>query len=282
MREGVSIMSFEQTSKVHAKKQYGQNFLTDASVPKRIAAESGIHRESGVLEIGPGLGILTEQLAAAARKVVAVEIDKDLIPKLEERFRDRPNVTIIEQDILKTDISRLLETYFSGMDVYVAANLPYYITTPILWKLIEGRYGFKSVTVMVQKEVADRLTSKPGSPAYGAMTATLSYYASVRKLFTVSAGHFTPRPKVDSAVVSIVPYEKPPIAVRDEAFLLEVIRAAFGMRRKTLVNCLSAHFGWDKERTRGIVLQCGFPETVRGEELSLNDYAELAETLYDR
>ena len=234
-------MSMEKTSPVHAKKQYGQNFLTDASIPKRIAAESGVNEESGVLEIGPGLGILTEQLAAAARKVVAVEIDSDLIPKLEERFRGRPNVTIIEQDILKTDIPALLETHFSGMDVCVVANLPYYITTPILWKLIEGKYGFKSVTVMVQKEVADRLTAKAGSSAYGAMTATLSYYASVRKLFPVSAGHFTPRPKVDSAVVSIVPYETPPVSVRDESFLLEVIRAAFGMRRKTLVNCLSSH-----------------------------------------
>ncbi len=274
-------MSIEKPSTVLAKKQYGQNFLTDASVPKRIAAESGIHDDSGVLEIGPGLGILTEQLAAVARKVVAVEIDKDLIPKLEDRFRDRPNVTIIEQDILKTDIPDLLKTHFSGMDVYVVANLPYYITTPILWKLIEGKYGFKSVTVMVQKEVADRLTSKPGTPAYGAMTATLSFYAAVRKLFAVSAGHFTPRPKVDSAVVSIVPYEEPPVDVRDEAFLLEVIRAAFGMRRKTLVNCLAAHFGWEKERTRDVVLQCGFPETVRGEALSLNDYAVLSESLID-
>ena len=264
---------------IRAKKQYGQNFLTDDSIPKRIVRESGIQKSGGVIEIGPGLGILTKQLSAAAGKVVAVEIDHELIPVLNEKFRDFENVTVMEADIMKTDIGKLIDEELSGMEVDVVANLPYYITSPIIWKLVESIHRIRCITLMVQKEVAERLTSKAGTAEYGAMTVSLSYYAEVRKLFPVSAGHFSPRPKVDSAVISICPHAAPPVQVMDEEMLLACIRNAFQLRRKTLANGLSSGFGMSKQEVLDAIVRCGFRPDVRGEDLSLPDFAAIADEL---
>lgn len=258
------------------KKQYGQNFLTNPAIPARIVRESGIDGSCGVLEIGPGLGALTLQLAPVAAKVVAVEIDHELIEPLHEKFSPFHNITLIEQDILKTDLDALLAKEFADMPVCVCANLPYYITTPILMKLLEGRHGFRSITVMVQKEVADRLCSTNGQDGYGAITASVQYYASVKKLFAVSAGNFSPKPKVDSAVIRLDLYEKPPVEVADEERFFSVIRAAFLQRRKTLCNALCSYFpAYGKENVKSLLQACGLSETVRGEMLSIGQFAAL-------
>lgn len=262
------------------KKQYGQNFLTNAAIPARIVRESGIDSACGALEIGPGLGALTTQLAPACAKVVAVEIDSEVIPPLLEKLKPFSNVTVIEQDILQTDLHALLEEHFSGMEVCVCANLPYYITTPILMKLLEGKYGFRSITVMVQKEVAERLCAKSGSDGYGAITASVSYYASVRRLFPVPAGCFSPKPKVDSAVIRLDLYPEPPVSVENEALLFEVIKAAFLQRRKTLCNALSAYFPFlTKEACTRILQDCGLRADIRGEMLSLEQFAAITDSL---
>ncbi|MCH5183650.1 MAG: 16S rRNA (adenine(1518)-N(6)/adenine(1519)-N(6))-dimethyltransferase RsmA [Oscillospiraceae bacterium] len=262
------------------KKQYGQNFLTNAAIPARIVRESGIDSSCGILEIGPGLGALTTQLAPVAAKVVAVEIDSEVIPPLLERLKPFSNVTVIEQDILQTDLHALLEEHFPGMEVCVCANLPYYITTPILMKLLEGKYGFRSITVMVQKEVAERLCAKSGSDGYGAITASVSYYASVRRLFSVPAGCFSPKPKVDSAVIRLDLYQQPPVHVESEELLFEVIKAAFLQRRKTLCNALTAYFPFlTKEACARILQDCGLRADIRGEMLSLEQFASLTNSL---
>ena len=263
-------------SNIHAKKQYGQNFLIGDTIPSRIAEESGIHEQCGVIEIGPGLGTLTRHLAKKAKKVVAVEIDRDLIPGLTESLSDYSNVSIIEQDILKTDIAELLAHEFPDMDVFVVANLPYYITSPILWKLVEGKFGFQKIVVMVQKEFAERLMSKPGTPSYGAMTATMSYYAETKKLFTVTSGNFRPRPKVDSMVISITPYAEPVVSTPDEQFLMHLIRSSFQMRRKTLANSLARFLSLSKDDVQKGLTECGLSVNVRGEDLSLEEFNKLA------
>lgn len=266
----------------HKKKQYGQNFLTNPAIPARIVRESGIDHTCGVLEIGPGLGALTLQLAPMAAKVVAVEIDHTLIQPLTERFREYPNITLIEQDILKTDLTALLQTEFAGMPICVCANLPYYITTPILMKLLEGKHGFRSITVMVQKEVAERLCASPGEDGYGAITASVQYYAAVRRLFVVTAGNFSPPPKVDSAVIRLDLYEQPPVWVEDEPLFFTMIKAAFLQRRKTLCNALCSYFpDLSKEAARQLLADCGLAETVRGEVLSLAQFAQLT-NLYQK
>ncbi len=261
----------------HKKKQYGQNFLTNPAIPARIVRESEIGSECGVLEIGPGLGALTMELAPIAAKVVAVEIDHDLIQPLNERFQSYPNITLIEQDIMKTDLSQLLEQHFHNMPVCVCANLPYYITTPILMKLLEGKYGFRSITVMVQKEVAERLCAKSGEIGYGAITVSVHYYASVKRLFHVTAGNFSPKPKVDSAVIRLDLYKKPPVEVQEEELLFALIKAAFLQRRKTLCNALHSYFPFlSKETIQAMLMECNLPTDIRGEALSLNRFAALS------
>lgn len=261
----------------HKKKQYGQNFLTNAAIPERIVRESGIDHTCGVLEIGPGLGALTTKLAPIAKKVVAVEIDHDLIDPLQEIFAEHPNITLIEQDIMKVDLDALLKAHFADMPVCVCANLPYYITTPILMKLLEGKHGFKSITVMVQKEVAERLCSKCGEDGYGAITASIGYYASVKRLFTVTAGNFSPKPKVDSAVIRLDLFDQPPVDVKDEALFFDVIKAAFLQRRKTLCNALSSYFPFlSKEDTVSVLSSCGLRTDIRGEALSVAQFADVA------
>ncbi|PKM61921.1 MAG: 16S rRNA (adenine(1518)-N(6)/adenine(1519)-N(6))-dimethyltransferase [Firmicutes bacterium HGW-Firmicutes-21] len=263
------------------KKQYGQNFLINQAIPKRIAAESGITEDCGVIEIGPGFGVLTKCLAQIAKKVVAVEIDSELIPILEEKTAELTNIKIINNDIMQIDIAALIENELQAMPVCICANLPYYITTPILMKLLEGRHGFETITIMVQKEVADRLCAKSGSRNYGAITAAVGYYAKVKKLFVVSAGSFSPPPKVDSAVIRLDLYKSPPMHIEDEELLFKVIKAAFSQRRKTLVNSLHSVFNsnFTKDEICDILKMIGFKSSVRGEELDITDFARLSNLL---
>lgn len=259
------------------KKQFGQNFLISESVPRRIA-ESGY--AEGVLEIGPGIGTLTRELCAVANKVVAVEIDTTLLPILEKTLADFDNVTVINNDVMKVDIASLVEEKFSDCkEVAVCANLPYYITSPVLMKLLESKVGFTSITVMVQKEVATRLAAPAGHETYGALTAAVSYYASVKKLFDVPAGCFMPKPKVDSAVVKLTLYKEPPVDCNEET-LFKVIKGAFAQRRKTLVNSLSTVIGHiPKSELATIITSCGFAEGVRGETLDIAAFAKIANAI---
>lgn len=269
-------------SEFKKKKKYGQNFLTNIAIPKRIAKESGITEECGVIEIGPGFGILTRELAQNAKKVVSVEIDSELIPILSENIADIKNLKIINNDIMQIDIAELIKNELPAMPVCVCANLPYYITTPIIMKLLEGNYGFTSITVMLQKEVADRLCAKSGTENYGAITASVNYYADIKRLFKVSAGSFSPPPKVDSAVIRMDLYKNPPVDVIDEKLFFKVIRAAFSQRRKTLVNALYSYFKSDfsKDEINAIIMQTGLKEKVRGEELDISCFALIANCFY--
>ena len=261
------------------QKKFGQNFLVNPDVPYRIADECGAGENDCVLEIGPGIGTLTQELCMIAGKVVAVEIDNGLIPVLEETLAEFDNVEVINSDIMKTDIKSLFEEKFDGRDVYVCANLPYYITTPILMLLLESRLPFKKMTFMVQKEVADRLCATPKDSEYGAVTASVSYYGEVKKLFNVSAGNFMPAPKVDSAVIQITLYEKPPVEVSDEKLFFSVIKAAFEQRRKTLVNALNGKVGITKEQIGLAITGIGLDVNIRGERLGIEEFARLTDEI---
>ena len=258
------------------QKKFGQNFLINADVPYRIAEECGACENDCVLEIGPGIGTLTQELCFVAKKVVAVEIDSGLIPVLQETLAEFDNVEIINSDIMKTDIKKLYEEKFAGNDVYVCANLPYYITTPILMLLLESRLPFKKMTFMVQKEVADRLCAQPADSDYGAVTAAVNYYGEVKKLFNVSAGNFMPAPKVDSAVIQISLYERPPVDVADEKLFFNTIRAAFEQRRKTLVNALNGKVNISKEQISKTIENIGLDINIRGERLGIKEFAALS------
>ncbi len=263
-------------------KGYGQNFLINEAVPKRIAAECGADSESGILEIGPGVGTLTRELCQLYKKVVAVEIDTNLIPALKETTAEFDNFKVINSDILKLDIKKLIDDEFNGMNVTVCANLPYYITTPIIMSLLESGAKFENITVMIQKEVALRLCAAPASPEYGAITVSVMRYGKASRLFNVSAGSFMPAPKVDSAVVRIKLGKTPTYNVKSEELLTQCIRGGFAQRRKTLVNSLSSEFTEiEKGTIAEIIAKCGFVPTVRGETLSVNDYARLADAIYD-
>lgn len=263
------------------RKDFGQNFLIDPSVPERIAASCADRTDILVLEIGPGIGCLTQQLAENFDRVLAIEIDRGLIPVLCKTLSEYDNVRVVNADVMEVDLPALIEEETGGREVAVCANLPYYITTPILMRLLECGVRFTSITVMVQNEVASRLAAKPGSSDYGAITAVLGYYGTVKKLFTVSPGCFMPAPKVSSAVIRIDLYREPLYQPLDEAFFLRVIRAAFGMRRKTLVNALGAlGEGYTKEFLNEAVVACGFPPTVRGERLSTEDFVRLSDYLW--
>lgn len=266
----------------HAKfqKKFGQNFLCEAAVPQRIAQECGASKKSGILEIGPGIGCLTQCLCERFSKVVAVEIDADMIRILHKTLAHYTNLTVLHTDIMQTDLPTLVQQYFADMPVSVCANLPYYITTPVLLKLLESRVPFDYITVMVQKEVARRLCAVPGTPDYGAVTASVSYYASVRRLFDVSAGCFIPRPKVDSSVICLSVYRQPPVHTLDEKILFRVIRAAFAQRRKTLLNALAAAFHTiPKEKLAALLTAQGFHVQLRGEQLSLEEFCQIANAI---
>lgn len=263
-------------------KEFGQNFLTNRIIPEDIADNCADSSDRMILEIGPGIGCLTQELAMRYKKVVAVEIDRGLVPVLNKTLAEFDNITVINEDIMKVDLSTLVAEYSDGMPVSVCANLPYYITTPILMYLLESGVKFSTITVMVQNEVAARLSSKAGSSDYGAITAILGYYGSVRKLFKVSAGCFIPAPKVDSAVVRIDLYDKCPYEIKDERLFRNCIKAAFEMRRKTLENALTAKLGgFTKEQVADAISRCGFDAKIRGERLSTEDFAVLSNHLFD-
>lgn len=262
------------------KKGFGQNFLINAAVPESIAASCCDRADSLIVEIGPGIGCLTAELAKRFDRVLAFEIDRTLIPILQYTLGEYTNVEVICEDILKVDLVSVLGEKAAGRSVSVAANLPYYITTPILMRLLECGYPFDSITVMVQREVADRLCAAPGSADYGAITASLCYYGTPRKLFSVAAGNFMPAPKVDSAVVRIDLFAEKPIRPKDQDLMFKVIRAAFAQRRKTLTNALAAAFPTvPKAALTEAVLACGRDARIRGEQLSTAEFAALADAL---
>lgn len=261
------------------KKEFGQNFLVNPMIPEDIADNCTDISECIVLEIGPGIGCLTQELAIRYKKVVAVEIDKGLIPILNRTMEEYDNVTVINDDIMNIDLKELVDKYSDGMPVCVCANLPYYITTPILMYLLESDVTFRSITVMIQNEVAARLVAKPGSADYGAITAVLGYYGKATRLFKVSAGCFMPAPKVDSAVVRIDLYTEPAYQPKDEKLFRNLIKAAFEMRRKTLVNAVSAKLPYTKEQVCTALDIIGKDANIRGERLSTKDFVDLADAL---
>lgn len=280
---GIPQNTIEVLQKYHFnfQKKYGQNFLIDTTVLDRIISAAGITKEDCVLEIGPGIGTMTQYLAESAREVVAVEIDKALIPILEDTLSDYDNVTVINEDILKLDINRIVQEKNDGRPIRVVANLPYYITTPIIMGLFESHVPLKSITIMVQKEVADRMQVGPGTKDYGALSLAVQYYASPQIVANVPPNCFIPRPKVGSAVIRLTRYEEPPVQVADEKKMFAIIRASFNQRRKTLVNGLGNAAGLQvtKEQVLAALDQMGLPAAVRGETLTLEQFARLSNLL---
>lgn len=263
------------------QKKFGQNFLIDTHVLDKIIDSAEITKEDCVLEIGPGIGTMTQYLAENAREVIAVEIDKALIPILEDTLSAYDNVTVIQDDILKVDIGRLVAERNQGKPIKVVANLPYYITTPIIMGLFESHVPLESITIMVQKEVADRMQVGPGTKDYGALSLAVQYYAKPKIVANVPPNCFLPRPNVGSAVIRLTRYEKPPVQVRDESFLFSLIRASFNQRRKTLVNGLAnaATLQLTKEQIQEALAQMGLNANVRGETLTLEKFAQLSNLL---
>ena len=260
------------------QKKFGQNFLIDSNVVESIIRGAEITKDDFVLELGPGLGTMTQYLCEAARQVVAVEIDKMLIPILEDTLSEYDNVEVINQDVLKVDIKSLAEEKNNGKPIKVVANLPYYITTPIIMGLFESGVPIDSITIMVQKEVADRMQTGPGSKDYGALSLAVQYYATAKVILNVSATCFMPRPNVDSAVIKLTRHKEPTVNVADEKLMFKIIRASFNQRRKTLVNGLknSPELSFSKEQIVKAIEKIGKPETIRGEALTLEEFAELA------
>ena len=262
------------------RKEFGQNFLTDREVVAEIAESCGGPNTKTVLEIGAGCGSLTHELALLYENVVALEIDRGLIPLLKYTLGEHRNIKVINADVMKTDIPELLGDAFERGGVSVCANLPYYITTPILLELLDSRLPFDSITVMIQSEVADRLCALPGTPNYGSVTAYLNYFGTCKKLLKVPAGKFLPPPKVDSAVVRIDLYRDRPCKPKDEKIFFRTMRAAFEQRRKTLPNALSAGFGEiSKADITDAIIECGFDANIRGERLSVADFCRLSDKL---
>ena len=263
------------------QKKFGQNFLIDTHVLDKIIRAAQITEEDCVLEIGPGIGTMTQYLACAARRVIAVEIDRALIPILEDTLDGYENVRIINEDVLKVDIAKLAEEENSGRPIKVVANLPYYITTPIIMGLFENHVPVKSITVMVQKEVADRMQTGPGSKDYGALSLAVQYYSKPYIVANVPPNCFMPRPKVGSAVIRLERHEEPPVQVQDEKLMFRIIRASFNQRRKTLANGLknSAELDFTKEEIEEAILALGKGPSIRGEALTLAEFAQLSDLL---
>ncbi len=260
------------------QKKFGQNFLIDTHVLDKIIRAAGVTKEDMVLEIGPGIGTMTQCLAEAAGRVVAVEIDSNLIPILKDTLKDYDNITVINEDILKVDIKKLAEEYNGGRPIKVVANLPYYITTPIIMGLFESEVPIDNITVMVQKEVADRMQTGPGSKDYGALSLAVQYYAEPYIVANVPPNCFIPRPNVGSAVIRLTRHQKPPVEVKDSGLMFRLIRASFNQRRKTLQNGLnnSPELHYSKEQIARAIESLGVPATVRGEALTLEQFARLA------
>lgn len=266
----------------HFSKSLGQNFLTAAWVPAEIAGACGADAQSGVIEVGPGMGCLTVELSACAQKVVAIELDRDLFPVLDETLSGCDNVEVVHGDVLKTDLMALKNEKFGNQKVYACANLPYYITTPAITAMLESG-AFAGITIMVQKEVAQRICASAGKGDYSAFSIFVQYQAKAELLFEVPSSCFVPQPKVDSAVVRLTPLAQPAVQTKDEKLFFGIVRAAFNQRRKTLVNAAAAAFGGrlNKEQITELVKSCGLDERVRGERLSLEDYARLTDAAVD-
>ena len=262
------------------QKRFGQNFLIDTHVLERIIEASEITKDDFVLEIGPGIGTMTQYLAEAAREVTAVEIDDALIPILKDTLKEWDNVTVLHGDILKTDIRKIADEKNQGRPIKVVANLPYYITTPIIMGLFESHVPVDSITVMVQKEVADRMQTGPGSKDYGALSLAVQYYAEPKIVANVPPTCFMPRPKVGSAVIRLTRHQNPPVTTLDEKLMFRLIRASFNQRRKTLSNSLknSQELPYSKEEVEAAITECGLPLNIRGEALTLEQFARLSDT----
>lgn len=277
-QETIAIL---QKYQFNFQKKFGQNFLIDTHVLDKIIAAADITKDDLVLEIGPGIGTMTQYLCENAREVVAVEIDKNLIPILEDTLSAYDNVTVINGDILKVDINKIVEERNNGKPIKVVANLPYYITTPIIMGLFESHVPIENITVMVQKEVADRMQVGPGTKEYGALSLAVQYYAEPYIVANVPPNCFMPRPKVGSAVIRLTRHAEPPVQVKDEKLMFQLIRASFNQRRKTLVNGISnaAELNFSKEQITKALEQMGKPATVRGETFGLEEFATLANYL---
>lgn len=260
-------------------KSLGQNFLINPSVCPRMAELSGAGAGAGVIEVGPGIGVLTNELCKLADKVVAIELDKRLLPVLDETLAEYDNLKIVNADVLEIDLRKLIEEEFSGMEVVVCANLPYYITSPVIMKLLEDKLPVSAITVMVQKEAAQRICAEVGSRQSGAVTVSVNYYAKPEMLFSVSAGSFMPAPKVDSAVIRLNVLDKPPVKVNNEKKFFAVVKAAFSQRRKVLSNSLSSGLSLDKAKIAEVLEKSNVSANARAEKLTLEDFADIANNL---
>lgn len=266
------------------KKSLGQNFLIDPNILRNIVSHANLTKESGAIEVGPGIGALTEHLARAAKKVVSFEIDQRLLPVLEDTLSPYDNVKIVHSDILKADVEKVLKEEMTGIeDIMVVANLPYYVTTPILLKLLNDRLPIRGFVVMMQKEVADRITAKPGTKEYGSLSIAIQYYVTAEVAMVVPKTVFMPQPNVDSAVIRLIKHDEPPVKVIDEDFLFEVTRASFAQRRKTILNNLQSGLPAGKEK-KELILEAlekaNVEPTRRGETLSIQEFGKLADALH--
>lgn len=262
-------------------KALGQNFLINPSVCPRMAMECGVDENSGVIEVGPGIGVLTNELAKRAKKVIAVELDKRLLPVLAETLGEYDNVKVINEDVMKLDLNKLIGEEFEGMNVCVCANLPYYITSPIVMRLLEEKLNVSSITVMVQREAAQRICANVGTRQCGAVTAAVWYYSEPELLFNVSSGSFMPAPKVDSAVIRLNIRKEPPVSVKSEEVFFKTIKAAFSQRRKNIANSLSAGLSVGKQEIVSVLEDCGIPASKRAEELTLENLGKISDRLCD-
>ncbi|MBQ5733800.1 MAG: 16S rRNA (adenine(1518)-N(6)/adenine(1519)-N(6))-dimethyltransferase RsmA [Lachnospiraceae bacterium] len=265
------------------QKKFGQNFLIDSNIVEKIVRDAGVTKDDFVLEIGPGIGTMTQYLCESAREVVAVEIDTKLIPILKDTLGAYNNVSVINEDILKVDIKKLAEERNGGRPIKVVANLPYYITTPIIMGLFESHVPIDSITIMVQKEVADRMQVGPGTKDYGALSLAVQYYAKPQILINVPPTCFMPKPNVGSAVIKLQRYDNPPVTVKNEKLMFDIIRASFNQRRKTLQNGLNnaPNINYSKEQIVTAIEKLGVVATVRGEALTLEQFAKLSDILYE-
>ena len=262
-------------------KALGQNFIIDDTVCPRMAANCGVNKTSGVIEIGTGVGVLTRELSAVAGKVVAIELDTSLLPILAETLVDCHNVFVRNQDFLETDLQKLIDEEFPDMDVFVCANLPYYITSPIIMKLLEARARIKSATLMVQQEAADRICASVGSRESGVLTVAVNFYAEAERLFQVNRTSFMPSPKVDSSVIKLT-FKENTVKVADEKQFFRVVKAAFSQRRKTAANSLSSGLSMPKEEITAVLEQCGLSPTIRPEVLTMDELVEISDILYKK